>query len=135
MNTFTVFIIDGACTQAFLMLSTSPTATDTWFIIDITDTTVIGDFYVAFKYFSGNQPLIGVDTNNPDLRSYTGSCSGWTTYASGDFMIVAEVDPYSPVGGVVYSPNKLGWLSPLLIVTGLIGAIVIGSFAIKKRRI
>ena len=48
-------------------------------------------------------------------------------------MIRAEVDPV-PVGGVFYSPEKLGMLSPLLIVTGLIGAIVIGSFVVKKRR-
>ena len=48
-------------------------------------------------------------------------------------MIRAEVDPI-PVGGVVYSPDKLGLLSPLLMVTGLIGAIVFASFIVKKRR-
>ena len=107
-----------------------------WLDIDITPYNIVtGDFYVAMESITGGGgPPIGYDVDLPVGPSYGGTPGNWVGFDQGrNIMIRAEVDP-TPVGGVVYSPNTLGLLSPLLIVTGLIGAIVISSFVVKKRR-
>ena len=135
LTLFTAYVVDGTWTQVLWNAeNVLPTATDAWLIIDIPDTYVNGDFFVGMQNYIDYQPLFGVDVDSPDLTSVYGTPNSFTTiYTSGDFMFRAELA--NPVGGVVHSPNTLGLLSPLLIVTGLIGAIAIGSFAIKKRRI
>ncbi len=46
-------------------------------------------------------------------------------------MIRAEVS--NPVGGVIYSPNRLVLLLPWLRGMGLMGCVVAVSFVIKRR--
>ncbi len=140
LTSFKVHIVGSDhCTELLTpAITVTPTTKGTFFTVDLTPYNIIvsGDFYVSIEYLTSGQPEIGLDTTPPDaLRSgdITGFCGGMTGIVIGNLMIRAEID--LPVGGVAYSPDKLGLLSPLLIVTGLIGAIVIGSFVVKKRGI
>ena len=129
-----VFDSDGS-TQLFAPLGVNPTSAG-WFDVDLSGYNIrpSGDFYIAIEWTTANDPDLGWDGSDPDLRSYTGTPGSWVLDVDHDYMIRAEFD-WQPVGGIAYSPDKLGLLSPLLMVTGIIGAIAIGSFAIKKRRI
>lgn len=141
-----IFSSDG-CTE---LLTPAPTVTPTtkpaWFIVDVTDTTVSGDFYVAIEYMDPNiQPKIGAEDNAPiSGRSYFGQpCSGWNLHDERDFMIRAEVEEYeedpeyeevNPVGGIVYSADKISLLTPWIATLSIIGCIAIVSIVVKKRK-
>ncbi len=138
MTSFKVHIVGSDhCTELLTpAITVTPTAKDAFFTVDLTPYNIIvsGDFYVSIEYMTKFQPWIGRDMTPPDAgrsEDLYNFCDGGQL-VSWNWMIRAEVE--CPVGGVVYSPDKLGLLSPLLIITGLISAIVIGSFAIKKRR-
>ncbi len=123
---------DGS-TILFGPLGVAPTSTG-WFDVDLSSYGIrpSGDFYIAFNRTQALTPYLGCDNTAPNGRSYVGTPGSLAQTFNENFMIRAEVG--CVVGGVAYSPDKLGLLSPLLIITGLIGAMVIGSFLVKKRR-
>jgi len=137
LATFNVAVFGGdGSTQLFGPHSVTPSSPG-WFTVDLSSYSIIvgRDFYVAIQYIAVNFPDIGIDSDDPiDERTYRNGPGSWLLITTYDQMIRAEVDP-APVGGVVYSPDKLAILSPWLVAIGLISAVVIASFIVEKRRI
>lgn len=90
--------IRDASTQ--IVYSSTVTPTDVgWFIVDLTSEGICvqGDFYVAMKYLSVQQPKLAYDSSNPDVESGEGSSfPADPNISSLDWMIRAVLGENQP---------------------------------------
>jgi len=132
---FKVHIIGSDGTTDLLTPPPEVTPTSTgWFEVDLTacNLEVSGDFYVTIEYETFDSPGIGWDGTDPNGRSYYGSPGSWTLLGSfpqppaGDLMIRIVMGQVTvPVGGILFSVNKLAILAPYIALMGLAGVIVV----------
>ena len=110
-----------------------------WFEVDVSTNNIIvtGDFYIAIEFIESavGPPCIGFDSDSPLGPSFTGTPGFWGDFNTGrNIMIRAVVEQANPVGGVFYSADKVGLLSPWIATISIIGCIAIISLIAKKRR-
>ncbi len=71
-----------------------------WFKIDLSQHDIIVDreFYVSIQWLTAYVPHIGMDSSDPNLRSYDGEPGNWrlTLGNNFDYMIKAEVEVETP---------------------------------------
>jgi hypothetical protein len=141
----------GTNVQVHILGSDGSTELTTPFVFDISinnawndadlsryNIVVSGDFYIAIKYLTTNDPYIGWDNGGPDDRSYIGSPGSWTLFSApggppdGVLMIRVEISS-APVGGVLYSVDKLSILTPWLLTVGITGFVALALLRTRKR--
>lgn len=105
-----------------------------WEEVALPEIMVSGSFYIAIRWQTDfGEPDIGIDNTDPSDRSYRGNPGSWTPITN-DLMIRVEVEQIdTTVGGVASPINKLGLITPYVILGGLI-ITVSAVYLVKNRK-
>ena len=106
-ETFIVHIYDGdGSTELIPSFEVTPSGTG-WFNVDLSsfDLTVTGDFYISIEWIYGENSEIGLDSSNPDGRSYYATDSGWSQQPFGEnygiqAVVQQAIQPTQPYSSI-----------------------------------
>jgi len=154
-TSFRAHIYSSDAQTDLFTLDVTPLGTGYWLNIYVSTSNIMvrgypssPAFLVTIEYLTNNRPEIGLDTGWLYRHSLAGTPGDWNDISDiGNLMIRAETErimfkekppsdpqnkPNLPVGGELFTANKLALLSPYLALTALIG--IISACLVKRRR-